>query len=128
MPRSLSMDLRSRVIQAVNEGASRREVAARFGVSAASAIRWCARLRDTGDASAKPQGGDRVSHRMEAHGELIMRLFNQEKDQTLFELRDKLAEHGVQTTHTSLWRFFRRHDITRKKRPPTLRSRSAPTS
>ena len=37
MVRSLSMDLRSRVIQAVNEGASRREAAARFGVSAASA-------------------------------------------------------------------------------------------
>jgi transposase len=37
MPRSLSMDLRSRVIQDVNEGASRQEAAARFGVSAARA-------------------------------------------------------------------------------------------
>jgi transposase len=128
MPRSLSMDLRSRVIQAVNEGASRREAAARFGVSAASAVRWCARLRDTGDASAKPQGGDRQSHRIEAHAELILSLLDQTRDQTLFELRDQLAERGVQTNHTTLWRFFRRHGITRKKRRPTPRSKTAPTS
>jgi transposase len=122
------MDLRSRVVQAVNEGASRREAAARFGVSAASAVRWCARLRDTGDAAPKRQGGDRVSHRIEAHAALILDLLDQEKDQTLFELRDRLAERGVRTTHTSLWRFFRRHGITRKKRLPMPGSRTVPTS
>jgi len=126
MPRSLSMDLRSRVIQAVNEGASRREAAARSGVSAASAVRCCARLRDTGDAAAKRQGGDRVSHRIEAHAELIFGLLEQERDQTLFELRDKLAEHGVRTNHTTLWCFFRRHGVTRKKRPPTQQNRTVP--
>lgn len=51
MARSLSMDLRERVVRAVDEGASRREAAARFGVSAASAVRWCALARDRGDAS-----------------------------------------------------------------------------
>jgi transposase len=127
MARSLSMDLRRRVIQAVNEGASRREAAARFGVSAASAVRWCARLRDTGDASAKRQGGDRVSHRIEAHAELILGLLEKERDQTLFELRDKLAAHGVRTNHTTLWRFFRRHGVTRKKRPRTPANRTVPT-
>ena len=128
MARSLSMDLRSRVIQAVSEGASRREAAARFGVSPASAVRWCARLRDTGDASPKPQGGDRSSHRIEAHAELIMGLLDETRDQTLFELRDRLADHGVRTNHTTLWRFFRRHGITRKKRPRTPRNRIDPTS
>jgi transposase len=128
MPRSLSTDLRDRVVQAVNEVASRREAAARFGVSAASAVRWCALARDHGDVSAKPQGGDRRSHRLEARADLILKLLGEDRDQTLFELRDRLAEHGVQTTHTSLWRFFGRHGITRKKRPPTPRSKSAPTS
>jgi transposase len=128
MPRSLSKDLRDRVVKAVGEGASRREAAERFGVSAASAVRWCALVRDKGDVSAKPQGGDRNSHRLEAHAALILRLLDETKDQTLFELRDRLADRGVQTTHTSLWRFFRRHGITRKKRPPTQRSRIVPTS
>lgn len=128
MPRSLSKDLRDRVVRAVDEGASRREAAGRFGVSAASAVRWCALARDKGDVSAKRQGGDRRSHRIEAHADLILELLDATKDQTLFELRDLLAEHGVQTTHTSLWRFFARHQITRKKRQPTPRSRIAQTS
>jgi transposase len=55
-------------------------------------------------------------------------LVDETRDQTLFELRDQLAERGVQTTHTTLWRFFRRHGITRKKRLPTPRNRIAPIS
>ena len=66
MARSLSMDLRERVVRAVGEGTSRREAAARFGVSAASAVRWCALARDQGDASPRPQGGDRQSQALEA--------------------------------------------------------------
>jgi len=40
MARSLSLDLRERVVAAVSGGMSRRQAAERFGVSAASAIRW----------------------------------------------------------------------------------------
>ncbi len=39
MPKSLSMDLRERVVGAIADGASRRQAAARFGVSVASAVR-----------------------------------------------------------------------------------------
>jgi transposase len=41
MAKALSMDLRERVIAAVDEGMSRRQAAERFGVSASSAVRWC---------------------------------------------------------------------------------------
>ena len=50
MARSLSMDLRERVVRAVDEGPSRREAAVRFGVSAANAVRWCALARERGKA------------------------------------------------------------------------------
>ncbi len=40
MPSALSADLRERVVAAIEEGASRREAARRFMVSAASAVRW----------------------------------------------------------------------------------------
>lgn len=40
MTRSISEDLRSRVIAAVEGGLSRRAAAERFGVGAASAVRW----------------------------------------------------------------------------------------
>jgi transposase len=40
MARALSVDLRGRVVAAIAGGLSRRQAAVRFGVSAASAIRW----------------------------------------------------------------------------------------
>lgn len=56
MGRALSVDLRERVIAAIDGGLSCRAAATRFGVSAASAIRWrhwktttfVAGLRNTG--------------------------------------------------------------------------------
>lgn len=64
MAKSLSEDLRARVIAAVEGGLSRRSAAARFGVAAASAVRWVREWRETGAARARQQGGDRRSHRM----------------------------------------------------------------
>jgi len=63
----LSLDLRKRVVAAVANGLSRRQAAERLGVSAASAIRWCAPERETGNAEPKRQGGDQHAHRIEAH-------------------------------------------------------------
>jgi transposase len=71
MPKSLSYDLRSRVLLAIDAGLSCRQTAARFGVSASSAIRWQALRQAGGDARPRPQGGDRLSRRTEAHAELI---------------------------------------------------------
>ncbi|MFZ0850732.1 MAG: helix-turn-helix domain-containing protein, partial [Hyphomicrobiaceae bacterium] len=61
MAKSLSQDLRSRLISAVAGGMSRRAAAERFGVSAASAVRWVRAWCETGRRAAKRQGGDRRS-------------------------------------------------------------------
>ena len=123
MPRSLHFDLRSRVLAAIDEGLSCRQAAERFGVSASSAIRWQALLRAGGDARPKPQGGDRLSHRTEAHAGLIAAALDAVPDITLPELKERLARQGATTSVTALWRYFRRHGITRKKRRPTPPSR-----
>ena len=128
MPRSLHIDLRSRVLAVVDEGLSCRQAAERFGVSASSAIRWAAMRRSGGDARPKPQGGDRLSHRTEAHASLIAAALAKVPDITLPELKERLARQGAITSVTALWRYFRRHGITRKKRRPTPPSRTAPTS
>jgi len=65
--KTLSLDLRERVVAAVSDGMSRRQAAERFGVSAASAIRWCAREKETGSPAAGKRGGDRWSARIDAH-------------------------------------------------------------
>src|SRR5215218_5489670 len=107
MPKSLSFDLRSRVLAAIDEGLSCRQAAARFGVSASSAIRWQGMRRaggdarpkpQGGDARPKPQGGDRLSHRTEAHAELIHAALAEVPDITLPELKARLAEQGAQVS------------------------------
>jgi transposase len=66
MARPLSEDLRSRLVAAVNGGMSRRAAAERFGVAVARAVRWVQAWRATGAIGAKPHGGDKRSHRIEA--------------------------------------------------------------
>lgn len=116
MAKSLSLDLRQRVIAAINGGLSCRAAAERFGVSAASAIRWRARLQKAGDFSPLQQGGDRKSQRIEAHAHLILDAVTEKSDITLVELRGRLMDQGVLVSVTSLWRFFERRKMTLKKR------------
>lgn len=59
MGRALSMDLRERVIAAIDSGLSCRAAAARFGVSAASTIRWRQLTVRTGKVMPLSAGGDR---------------------------------------------------------------------
>ena len=60
MARPYSMDLRERVVQAVEEeGLSRRQAADRFGIGIKTAIDWVRRFRETGSLAAKPMGGCR---------------------------------------------------------------------
>jgi transposase len=70
MSKALPVDLRERVAAAVAGGMSRREAAARFGVSVSSAVRWYALQRDAGSVSPKALGGDRRSQPIEAHAPL----------------------------------------------------------
>ena len=128
MGQPLSTDLRSRVLAAVDDGAGCRAAAARFGVAPATAVRWHAQLRITGSYAPKPQGGDTRSRRIEAHRERVLAIWEAAKDIMLDELRAELAGTGLTVSNATLHRFFARHGITRKKRPATRSSRTAPTS
>jgi transposase len=128
MGKPLSVDLRERVVAAVDGGLSRRKAAERFGVSISSAIRWTSLRRRTGEVRPQRQGGDKRSARIEAHGPLILSLVEARRDITLVELRAGLAERGIGVAVSTLWRFFERHQITLKKRPGMRPSRAAPTS
>jgi transposase len=125
MSKALSVDLRKRVVQAVEAGASRREAAERFGVSASSAVRWKSQELRTGDVRPKALGGDRRSGRIEAHATWIKAYVKKHHDATLEEIAAALkAERNLTASVSSLWRFFDRHAITLKKsrRMPPSRS------
>ena len=57
MPKPCSLDLRMRLLEAVIAGASRRDAADCFDVSASSAVKWLQLWQETGSVAAKPTGG-----------------------------------------------------------------------
>jgi transposase len=128
MARTLSQDLRDRVVSAIDGGMSCRAAAAHFDVSISSAIRWRRLALRDGRAVAKPRGGDRHSGRIEAHGDFIKELLAEQGDITLTEIQARLAERGVPVGIGTVHRFFARHGITRKKRSGTRSSKTGPTS
>src|SRR5215212_3207409 len=94
MSSALSVDLRQRVVRAVQAGASRHQAAERFGVRLASASRWCGRFARDGHVAPKRLGGDQRSRRIEAHADLILSLYEARPGIFLRELRTALAERG----------------------------------
>ena len=125
---ALSMDLRVRVLAAIDEGLSCRAAAVRFGVAPSTAIRWQAQRRETGDFAPKPQGGDMRSRRAEERAADILAIWEARKDISLEELRQALAKIGFAISVAGLHRFFARRGMTRKKRLAMPSSRTVPMS
>ena len=125
---ALSMDLRVRVLAAIDEGVSCRAAAVRFGVAPSTAIRWQAQRRATGSLAPKPQGGDMRSRRVEERAADILDIWEARKDISLDALRQELSGVGLIISVAGLHRFFARRGMTRKKILAMPSSRTAPTS
>lgn len=116
MTKTLSNDLRNRLVSAVDAGMTRRSAARRFGVAASTAIKWVDQWRRTGDVGPRPRGGDRRSGRIEAHAEEILALIAETPDITLAEMAEHLDEtHGVVVAQSTIWRLLDRRGMTFKK-------------
>jgi len=115
-----SWDLRVRVVEAVDEGATRREASERFGVSVSSAVRWHQAWRNEGRCEAKPCGGSRSP--LDYYGEEIVALIEEQQDQTLDEIVVAMHKRKIPGSRTALFRFLERHGITLKKSPARFRA------
>ena len=120
MPRAYSGDMRQRVIEEVESGASRREAAEEFEVSASTAIIWVKCFRETGRCIPKPRGGS-ISP-LEKHADFLLGLIAQQPDLTLDEVVLAMHKHRIPGGRTAVWRFFQRHKITFKKKPTSSRA------
>lgn len=127
MAKSLSIDLRRRVVEAVEAGASCRAAAARFGVGVSSAIRWVSRARTRGSLAPDKRGGNVRSHQIDAHRDLIFGWIEEKPDLTLSEVAERLESAvGYRPLPSIVCRFFQRNGITRKKRQRMLPNRTVP--
>ena len=123
MPKPYSQDLRMRVIEAVEGGASRREAAELYGISPSVVVIWMQRWMATGSIEAKPIGGS--TSPLDEHGEFLLGLTVEQPDMTLDEIVAAMARAGIAGSRTAVWRFYERHDISFKKRACTRLSKSA---
>jgi len=128
MTRSLGVDLRWRVIEAVEEGVSAREAARRFKVGISTAIKWHRRYRETGETRPRKQGQPSRS-RLDPHEGFILGLIFEQPDITLTEIGECLAEeHDIHVVPSTIWYFLDKRGVTFKKRRRTPPSNSAPMS
>jgi transposase len=116
MTAPLSQDLRRRLVRAVEAGASAREAAARFEVSASAAIKLVRRVRETGSTAPARIGGSRKPL-LAGHEDLLRELTAARTSITLVEIRDALIQRGVgRVSLTTIWSTLRRLDLRHKKR------------
>jgi transposase len=127
MTRQYSLDLRERMVRAVEAGASRRATAAKFAVSPSCVIKLVQRWRQKGTLTPEPRRGGRRT-KLAGHAELVHALLAATPDITIAELRTRLAAAGVAVSPSAISRFLKACGLTRKKRPRTPPSRSAPMS
>jgi putative transposase len=114
MTAPLSIDLRERVVRAIAAGESCRSVAARFGISVSSAVKWSQRYRATGSVAPGKMGGHR-KRVLEPHRDFIIEQLRQTPHLTLHGLKQELAARGVNVSHDTVWRFLRREGLRFKK-------------
>jgi transposase len=113
MPRPYSTDLRARVIEAIEAGASRRETAERYDLSPSVVVIWAQRWKATGSVAPKPSGGS--TSPLEEHTEFLLALIVEQPDLTLDEIVVAMDKRGIPGSRSAVWRFFERRNISFKK-------------
>ena len=116
MVRPYSLDLRERVVSAVESGETCRSVAARFGVAVSSVVKWSQRYRATGSVAPGQMGGHRPRV-LEPHRDFIIEQIARTPHLTLHGMKDILASRGVEVSHQAVWTFLRREGLRFKKNP-----------
>jgi|SRR5271166_4087663 len=127
MARALSRDLRERIVRAIEGGSSRRAAAEQFAVSESCAIKLMQRFERTGSVAPAAMGG-RKPFALADHAAEVHALLAAQPDATLDELHAQLASQGIVVGRSSIDRFLRALNLTRKKRRSMPPSRSVPMS
>jgi transposase len=114
-PRPYRQDRRDRLIAAAFSGKSVRASAAQYSVGVATAIVWVRRARESGDRSARKQGGTKRC-KPDPHREYLLALIGETPDLTISELLERLAmERSVTVSRSILWECLARCGLTFKK-------------
>lgn len=128
--KTLSQDLRQRVVAAVKAGRTKLEVAATFQVSYSSVKRWVKQEATTGQLAPKARPG-RARHIRAEHHQVLEQLWREKPDLTLEQYCQLWAEQqGVALSKATMSRMLTRLGWSRKKRawrPASATSKAGPS-
>ena len=119
-----SLDLRKRVVAAIEGGMSRNQAAKQFGVAISTAIGWMQRVEETGSVAPGQMGG----HKPKAVWETMLsgcRRRIKDGDFTIRGLVAELAGRGLKVDYHSVWDFVHAEKFSFKKKRGGWRTRSS---
>jgi transposase len=122
MGKPYSVDLRKRVVAAIEDGMSRNQAAKQFGVAISTAIGWMQRVEQTGSVAPGQMGG----HKPKAiSGEQAVWLSQRIRagDFTLRGLVAELGGRGLKVDYRSVWEFVHAEKLSFKKKRGGWRTR-----
>jgi transposase len=113
---SYSLDLRQRIVAAVEAGESTKEVAERFEVSWSSVKRYYKQWRETGSLEPKPRPG-RPPKLTAEELEGLRQQVKEHNDATLAEHCELLLKRrGIRLGISTMWRLIAKLEISYKKK------------
>src|SRR4029450_3734476 len=122
MGKPYSLDLRKRVIAAIEGGMSRNRAAKQFGVAISTAIGWMQR----GEGTGRVQPGQRGAHKPKAisgdHAAWLSQRIR-DGDFTIRGLVTEPAGRGLKVDYHSVWDFVHAEKLSFKKKRGGWRTR-----
>ncbi|MDS1134897.1 IS630 family transposase [Nitratireductor indicus] len=116
MGRPYSMDLRERVVAAVKQdGMSRHQAAARFGVAISTAINWVKRFDESGSVMPGKMRGYRPKKLSGEHADWLRRRCGEGPFTLRGLVKELHAERGLIVDYRSVWEFVHAEGLTHKK-------------
>ena len=125
MGKSVSADLRLRIVRGIAAGGSRRSMAARFEVAPSTAVRVQARYAATGSVAPSKQGRLKGSGKLGPYHRSLIDKVKAKPDITMPDLAAWLeAQHGVVVDPSNLSKFLCGEGFTYKKNAAGIGART----
>ena len=109
-----SVDLRKRVVAAIEGGMSRNQAAKQFGVAISTAIDWMQRAKQTGSVAPGQMGGHKPKTISGEHAVWLSQRIRA-GDFTLRGLVAELGGRGLKVDYRSVWEFVHAEKLSFKK-------------
>jgi transposase len=126
MGKPYSLDLRKRVVAAIEGGMSRNQAAKQFGVAISTAIGWMQRVDETGSVAPGQMGGHKPKAISGEHAAWLSQRIRA-GDFTLRGLVAELAGRGLKVDYRSVWEFVHAEKLSFKKKAWWLANATVPT-